>query len=466
MLKRFPSFILPSLICASSVLSEEPSAPLLSKPYGYGAIESGQFEKYKYQQEDFRYGWRQRAYVVMGTDMPLSERLTVHAGLKAILWYNTFPKERNGDNLNFDDKHVNIGIDRAEAVYAFRSEESRKLQLHIGQFSYKYNQDARNLGEYLFRSGAYPNFIQTDFDYTQSSLTGFMLQSALGNWKNDVIFNTETDLVPYFDMGLSWLTSYSVGSLLDFGAGVSFTNLISVDESKTTPNPNKLPSPLQGNGDARGGGPGGLKYRGYLDGKDTAYYTFRSTKVMARISCNFQSLFSSDLLGKEDLKLYGEAALLGVKNYPMPIGFDTLPDSLNNYYSYLKDRKQRMPVMIGFNIPAFKVLDVLSLELEWYGLKGPNSFRDRKEDYYPLSQSPYYWKKNNVNYSAKDYGSKDDLKWSLYGRRTLMNGLQVVGQVARDHVRHNTDSPIQLDEEEALTKSGNWWWALKLSFFY
>jgi hypothetical protein len=463
---RFPSVILTGLIWAASALAAEKAAAPIGKPYGYGAVESGQFMKYKYQGEDFRYGWRQRAYVVMGTQVPVSERLTIQGGLKGFLWYNTFPKERNGDNLNFDDKHVSLGIDQAEAVYRFGDLETPGLEMHLGQFAYKYNPDVRNLGEYMFRTGAYPNFIQTDFDYTQASLTGILLRHTLGNWHNDLIVNTETDLVPYFDMNLSYLTHYSVGKFMDVGAGVSFTNLISVDESKTTPNPKELPAPLQGFGDAGGKGVTGFQYKGYLDGSDTAYYTFRSTKLNFRVSFNLQSLFESEIFGPEDLKLYSEAALLGVKNYPLPIGYEAFGDSVKSYYSYLQNRSERMPVMLGFNIPTFKAMDVLSLEMEWYGLKSPDSYRDRREDYYPLPQSGYYWKKASGSYSASDYGSKDNLKWSLYGRKTLLNGLQVVGQVARDHLRHNMDSPIQLDEEEALTKSGQWWWALKLAYYY
>jgi hypothetical protein len=125
--------------------------------------------------------------------------------------------------------------------------------------------------------------------------------------------------------------------------------------------------------------------------------------------------------------------------------------------------------MVGFNVPAFGWLDVLSLEAEWYGLKGPDSFRDRKEDGFPLPQSPTYWTENDQKfgtYTASDYVGKDDIKWSVYARKTVMQGFQVVGQVARDHVRHSFDSPIQLDREEALTKPGHWWWALKFAFYY
>ena len=57
-----------------------------------------------------------------------------------------------------------------------------------------------------------------------------------------------------------------------------------------------------------------------MNGKD---YTFAGTKIMARFSFDMKGLIPADslfgLLGKEDLKLYGEATILGLKNYPDPI---------------------------------------------------------------------------------------------------------------------------------------------------
>ncbi len=445
-----------AMAITSASAKAQTEAGKFSKPTGYAALESGQFVRYKYKGEDWRYSWRQRAYVNMGTEMELSERFKVSGGLSAFMWYNTFPKERNNDNLNFDEKHVDLDISSAEGTYIFGELEHPLLELSGGIFPYKYNQDSRNLGEYLFRSGAYPNYILGDFDYSMAQLTGFKISSTwLGNWKNDLMLTTETDMWPHFDMNLSYLTHCGIGKFLDIGAGISLTNLISVDADKTTPNPNLIKAR---NGDAAS------TYHGYVEGADTLFYTFKSTKLMARMTLDPLATQRNGIFGEEDLKLYAEIAVLGWKNYPRPPGFDTLQQ-----YSFFENRSERMPVMVGFNLPAFGWLDVLSLELEWYGLKGPNSFRDRIEDGFPLPQSPTYWATNDQKYgiyTASNYVGKDDIKWSVYAKKTVIPGLQVVGQIARDHVRHNFDSPIQLDREEALTKPSQWWWALKVAFFY
>ncbi|MDZ7262100.1 MAG: hypothetical protein ONB05_08355 [candidate division KSB1 bacterium] len=68
------------------------------------------------------------------------------------------------------------------------------------------------------------------------------------------------------------------------------------------------------------------------------YYTFGGTKVMARIAFDPKPLLPWNFFGRRDVRIYGEMAVLGIKNYP-------------RYYEKITER---MPVMLGFNIPAFK----------------------------------------------------------------------------------------------------------------
>ena len=445
-----------SVFLAAAFSSLTPAAAgNLSKPAGYAAVEGGQFVRYKYKGEDWRYAWRQRAYLAMGSEMAVGDRLMLYGSLSAFMWYNTFPKERNNDNLNFDEKHIDLDIARGEGVYAFGDPADPPLTVGAGIFPYKYSRDSRNLGEYLYRTGAYPNFILGDFDNPAAELTGLRVSGKLGAWGSDLLLTTETDIWPHFDWSLGYVTRYGFGKGLELGGGAVWTNLISVDADKTTPDPRRIKAR---NGDAAG------RYVGYVEGGDTLFYSFESLKLMARASIDPKAFFDAPALGGEDLKIYTEMAVLGWKNYPRPPGFDTLQQ-----YSFFENRSERMPVMVGVNLPAFGWLDVLAVELEWYGLKGPNSFRDRKEDGFPLPQAPDYWSQVDQKYGtygASDYVGKDDIKWSVYARKTVVEGFQVTGQIARDHVRHNFDSPIQLDREEALTKPGHWWWALKLAFYY
>ena len=65
---------------------------------------------------------------------------------------------------------------------------------------------------------------------------------------------------------------------------------------------------------------------------------------MARVCFDFKKFFNTNIFGDQDLKLYCEAAILGVKDYKL-------------YYNNLV---QRIPVMVGFNVPAFKILDLIA----------------------------------------------------------------------------------------------------------
>jgi hypothetical protein len=113
--------------------------------------------------------------------------------------------------------------------------------------------------------------------------------------------------------------------------------------------------------------------------------------------------------------------------------------------------------MLGFNFPAFKALDVLSLEFEWYGCPYPNSYKNRlgpgSNVSYPV---PDFSERPNVDYHA------DNWKWSVYLKRTFFDEhFGIVLQFARDHIRNQTLVNEAYDYEEALSLNRQWWWMMK-----
>ena len=131
-------------------------------------------------------------------------------------------------------------IDKAYGSYLWGDTASPFLSVTFGRFQYKYNPDARNLGEYLFRSGTYPAYLINNFDQPFARLTGLKLSSDLfGNsfakLHQDLMLTFETDIPPYYDASLSYIASCKIGKYFNVGAGVEFAHLISVDESQTTP---------------------------------------------------------------------------------------------------------------------------------------------------------------------------------------------------------------------------------------
>ena len=129
-------------------------------------------------------------------------------------------------------------------------------------------------------------------------------------------------------MNLTGIASYQPVPFVTLGAGAGWFSLVSANWDQTTP---------------------AVEGCSYIEDGKRYYYTFAGQKVMGRFSLDPQSLFPNNLFGHEDFKIYSEAAILGLINYPLGEDGKTRYD----------DIKKRIPVMGGFNIPAFKYLDIL-----------------------------------------------------------------------------------------------------------
>ena len=176
---------------------------------------------------------------------------------------------------------------------------------------------------------------------------------------------------------------------------------------------------------------------------------------------NWRKLFSFDpkriwtgssddfgILGKEDLKLYGEIAILGTESYPAsqnnPYGYDTL--------------LHKMPIMLGFTVPCFKMLDVFSVEAEWYGCTYPNNFEYKNQTQIFPIPCP------SLSLGEHNYNSLDNWKWAVYAKKNFKSGLYMVGEIACDHVRNQTPIASSIDYEEALRTNRSWMWTIKAGY--
>jgi hypothetical protein len=303
-----------------------------------------------------------------------------------------------------------------------------------GYFPYKYNDDVKNLGEYLFRSSAYPQTLTTEFDYPFARLAGLYLRSEYSDNVNranlDILLTTNTEWMAVGDINLSILAAYNFHRFFEIGAGVSFCSLISVDKNATTPS---------------------NYYTEYVQGSDTSCYTFAGTKLMARATVDPKKFFSWGSLGEQDLKIYTEAALLGVKNYPAAL------HSPIWYMSIL----ERIPIMVGFNFPTFKLLDELALEGEWWGNRYPNSLEGVVDDGLPL---PYQANSMPVVDSIKY--KNDNYKWSVFGSKTFAKHYRVSFQAASDHMRTFAWDWNRQDWEECLRSPHRWYYVLKFGVLF
>jgi hypothetical protein len=420
-----------------------PSLPGVFSFSGYVAIQLGQVERARYIKilGDIDHNWIGSGFFNFALKSRINKYLSVLGSLEAEYGYNTSPLGLVYDptqgpptrNLYFD-------IPNAKGIFSLGNEGGVSLTVDVGRFEYKYDPDARNLGEYLFRTGTFPAYIQTTFDLPLARINGIGASLKLFDIvKEDLLVTTLTDLHPFTDITITSITDVSIGRWLSLGAGIQLANLIS-------PMPEQ--SALQD-----------YKTNGYLNAPgDTAYYTYRGTKLMGRIMFDCKQLFSAPIFGPEDGKLYAEAALLGLESYPASDKFDK--SNTPNVFGY-DSIFQKIPVMMGFNIPTCKVLDVLSLEAEWYGCRYPDGYDNVVRYGLSVPDQP----SNSPGYSRGYYVS-DDWKWSVFASKTFFNKFSLIFQTARDHLRLRTQIQRDQDYQESLVFPRHWYWMFKAKFYF
>ncbi|MCU0608312.1 MAG: hypothetical protein MUF22_00905 [Chitinispirillaceae bacterium] len=339
--------------------------------------------------------------------------------------------------------------------YADVLHKNDRFLAEIGYFPFKYSPQSTNLGEYLFRSGTYPGYLVSGFEHSidKPKLGGVHLQyqcDALGTLKQDLVLNTELDVFPYHDINMTYLATHEIGPVFNLSAGVQLARLISVDPRKTTLG---LDTIYHNRYDPK---------IGYIDtaSNDTILYTFKGTKIVGRAMLDFKELVAGfggalPFMGKNDLQLYTEAAILGVKNYP-------------GWYNNIKER---VPVMVGFNLPAFKLLDVLSVEVERYQSPYWNS-----QEYIWKGDSPipYISSGTYPNYD-RDWNSSmaktdDDIKWSVYASKKLGKIMRISAQAASDHTPRNWYTPWPAPQSAKYTdmvpRTKDWYYMMRVSFYF
>jgi hypothetical protein len=348
------------------------------------------------------------------------------------------------------------GVGQARAKFKLGSTETPWGSLQVGLIPYKYNPDAKNLGEYLLRSEAYPNVLTTGgwsiINSAGMLLEGSVLEAHTGPLTHDLLLSLERNIEPLHDISAAYLLKYSPSEAFEAQVGVAFAHLVPARASKTTP---------RGPAD-----PAGDPFRQPLNRydpvadtvvTDTANhgyknYTYKATKLMARFSFSPQAIWRSEALNPDDLKIYMEAALLGTQNYPF----------------YYERWWTRFPVMLGFNVPTFRLLDMLGVEFEY---RKPEFSNNTYYSYVRYAVPvPHMGENAGSNYAQvlKGY-DKDSLmtqpwkrnqgiKWSVYARRKIIPGFTLHAQVASDHFRGIDASAYP--RQEVITKTPSDWYYL------
>lgn len=389
--------------------------------------------------------WIHEPLLMLMLETTLNEQIQIFTGIGAQIWYNTINQQLQIPRSWVFTKYLDVFIHRAEGVASFPNTDNPVFQIGFGIFPYKYNEDARNLGEYLFRSTAYPAVVFGGFENAFRSLAGLRASLRKKNLHVDLIANMETDVQPFHDVSLAAVADYDIANVVKVGAGVQFYHLISVNEDVTTPHR-----------------PDQYDLNGYIEANgDTAYYTHRGVKLMGRLRFDPKRIFVREgddfgIWGKEDFKIYGEIAVLGAKNYPDQV--DTMGDgSPRDPYIGYDDITKKMPIMFGINIPTTKWgLDVLAVEAEWFGIPYANDPFRVIVNVYPRPE-PYAEDKIYTN---------DNWKWTIYAKRHIGEHFFVTLMFARDHVilRTKSDQFLERASADALISTQDWWWVTRIGF--
>ncbi len=386
----------------------------------------------------------------LGTNWVANIGLGVYQAATSLGTYNNKAAEPSFYNVSFFKNY----LAQANLTYFLGDKARPWLSFTAGNFSYDYNPDVKNLGLYLLRGPVYPGilisgFQQFDVDTSKSTELGFKLHHALGNFSQDLLFLNERALPPMYDWSLAYVAKYKAFDALEVGGGVNFYRLVPYSSALETPGHLDQTS---------------LTSTNYYEivGSDTVFFTHQGIKLMGMFSLDLKRwLPSTGSLGEADCKLYGEAALLGLKNY------GTI---------YAK-RSQRIPVMGGFNLPAFGILDLLSLEVEWYGSPYKNDLSNIGNPGAIVAP----WMSSNgltpipspgpVSPGAYPDSTRDNWKWSLLAQKTFARHIRFMGQIANDHYRPNQMPAKGVVNSAggtaaALTRPGDWYIMGRLGFLF
>jgi len=299
--------------------------------------------------------------------------------------------------------------------------ESGAHRIQGGLYDFKYNPDSKNLGEYLLRSEAYPTILESsqgkDFmAHSSSRVAGVEYDVDHGFFRQTALLYAEQYNIPVNDISAAYLAA--VGSQkAEIGFGIAYHRFLSLGEEINT----SLVAPQQA---------------AYIEQQGLEHKAVK-TSLHGRLD------FGAILEMEDNFKLYGEVALLGLKS-------DTL---------YYKNIKERVPMMMGLDIPTGGILNTFSVEAEYFA----NPYYGRKylaknlggSNFSPL---PYI---DNYAKAALPKYARDDWKWSVYAHKALNSWVDLKVRLANDHLRlRNWDGDFE--GGEPMTKvSGDQWYLLK-----
>ena len=119
--------------------------------------------------------------------------------------------------------------------------------------------------------------------------------------------------------------------------------------------------------------------------------------------------------------------------------------------------------MVGFNLPGFKVIDVINTEFEY--CRDTTAFSDEgmSAGYQPLIFPV------PLNAASTTQIKRNPLRWSVYIKKSVLDGhMSFILQCARDHKKLNFYYFLRsrMSFMETLPATSDWWWTFKTEFTF
>jgi hypothetical protein len=383
--------------------------------------------------------WFGHTIATLNLESKPSDHFAVRTSFEFRQYMNMFPITIIKDKI-FGPYYWNgFYIRDGQGVYSPLNTGPLRLDVAFGYMPYKYGADARDLGEYLFRTGTYPLFVVGEFDRPFARLTGLRLGLAYDGGplsaKADLFGLIEREIRPFNDISFAAVAAVNVMKVLEIGGGVEVAHCIPMNSLLTMPENDKTQC---------------------IDTvkKDTGYYSFQGTKVMARFSLDPVGMWRGqkgvidELCGKSGGRIYSEYAIIGLKNYPSSGD----ADNPRGYTS----AAERSPWMAGINIPAWKIFDEFAFEIERFPSYTPDDYFRVVINGVPLP-SPY---PTNAATGSVDSSYAPRWNWSLYLKKEVVRHFSLVFQIGRGHQRweSNPNASGLYDFEAALVKPDHLGW--------
>ncbi len=164
-----------------------------------------------------------RTYVDVGYSQQLDSAYFLNIGVGGIFWKAFEPGTGSPES-----KVIKFGPGISSAF--MRWSASPKLDLTFGYFPYKYNAAAKNLGEYLFRTEAYPTIIYTGgwswLNDAQYRTVGVKATYATETFKQDLGLFGEYFNAPIYDITPAYIATWKPVSGVTVGGAGSLHRFI------------------------------------------------------------------------------------------------------------------------------------------------------------------------------------------------------------------------------------------------